>query len=107
VASRLSIRPGVEGDLSSPLTLHLTGELDVDTAAGLRESLAVLAGRFEGGALVLDLSGVTFCDPASLYTLLGIRQALPLAGVEVSFSHASAVTLAAADRVGLVERLNL
>jgi anti-anti-sigma factor len=90
------------GDRSaSQLYLRLTGELDVDTAAGLRETLATLTSRSTAGRLVLDLSGITFCDTASLYTLRGVREALPLAGVEVLLVEPSTVVRVAAERAGL------
>ncbi|MFJ5999910.1 STAS domain-containing protein [Streptomyces sp. NPDC092370] len=83
------------------------GELDVDTAAELREYLAVLAARSTGGLLVLDLSGIIFCDSACLYTLLGIRQTMPLAGIEVVYRPVSPVVHAAAGRAGLTAHLGL
>ncbi|MEU1570052.1 STAS domain-containing protein [Streptomyces collinus] len=104
---RLSIRPEGELRLRSRLVLCLEGELDVDTAAELRECLATLAARSEGGLLLLDLSGITFCDSACLYTLLGIRRTLPLAGIEVVYTNMSAVVRAAAGRAGLISLLGL
>ncbi|MGW0747668.1 STAS domain-containing protein [Streptomyces sp. NPDC002817] len=104
---RLSVRREFGGRLPPRLELHLAGELDADTAPGLREDLAVLAARSSGGLLVLNLSGVTFCDSAGLYTLLGIRQTLPLADIDVIFSGASAALRAAADRAGLTTHLAL
>lgn len=45
--------------------LRLSGELDIATSGTLRQSLDAL--RNEGrGKLVLDLSGVTFCDSTGL-----------------------------------------
>ncbi|WP_437042215.1 STAS domain-containing protein [Streptomyces sp. enrichment culture] len=81
--------------------MYLAGELDTDTAPGLREELTALAARSAGGVLVLDLSGVTFCDSAGLYALLGIRQTLPLAGVDVLFAQIGAAVRTAARRAGL------
>ncbi|MGW0571493.1 STAS domain-containing protein [Streptomyces tauricus] len=89
------------------LELYLAGELDADTSPRLREDLAVLAARSAGGLLVLDLSGITFCDSAGLYTLLGIRQTLPVAGVEVMLTQAGAVIRAAAGKAGLTAHLSL
>ncbi|MCZ9338391.1 STAS domain-containing protein, partial [Streptomyces sp. TRM76130] len=80
---RLRVREEAGDGLSAVLRLRVDGELDVDTATGLRDDLAVLAARSTVASLVLDLSGVTFCDTASLYTLLGIRRTLPLTGVDV------------------------
>ncbi|MDX2757121.1 STAS domain-containing protein [Streptomyces europaeiscabiei] len=106
-SSRLSVRREFGGRLPPRLELHLGGELDADTAPGLREDLAVLAARSTEGLLVLNLSGITFCDSAGLYTLLGIRQTLPLADIDVLFTGASAVLRAAADRAGLTAHLDL
>lgn len=105
--SRLSVQPDVDGPLPSVVELRLAGELDGDTSAELREKLSVFAARSSGGLLVLNLSGITFCDSVSLYTLLAIRQALPLAGIEVRLAEPSAVTRAAAKRVGLTADLAL
>lgn len=99
-SSRLSIQPIAGGQSPPLLELHLAGELDIDTSASLREYLAGLAARSPGGLLVLNLSGITFCDSASLYTLLGIRQALSVAGIEVQVAELSAATRAAAERAG-------
>ncbi|MET7451674.1 STAS domain-containing protein [Streptomyces sp. NPDC005574] len=93
--------------MPSVVELRLAGELDGDTSAELREKLSVFAARSSGGLLVLNLSGITFCDSVSLYTLLAIRQALPLAGIEVRLAEPSAVTRAAAKRVGLTADLAL
>ncbi|GAB2945072.1 STAS domain-containing protein [Streptomyces heilongjiangensis] len=99
-SSRLSIQPITGGQSPPVLELHLAGELDIDTSTSLREYLAALAARSPGGLLVLNLSGITFCDSAGLYTLLGIRQALSVAGIEVQVAELSAATRAAAERAG-------
>lgn len=105
--SRLSIRCEVQEKLPPRVTVHLVGELDADTAPALRETLAAFAARSSGGPLVLDLSGITFCDTAGLYTLLGLRQALPLAGVDVILTGAGAELRAGATRAGLLSQLGL
>lgn len=56
---------------------------------------------------MLNLSGITFCDTPGLYTLLAIRQTLPLADIDVLFTSASAVLRTAADRAGLTTHLAL
>ncbi|HEU5158809.1 MAG TPA: STAS domain-containing protein [Streptosporangiaceae bacterium] len=57
---------------------RLSGELDVATAPALRERLAALL-RLRMPLLVLDLSGVSFCDAAGLAVLIGAqRRATPL-----------------------------
>ncbi|MBX9359941.1 STAS domain-containing protein [Streptomyces sp. WAC04114] len=105
--SRLAVRPEIGERFPPVLELRLEGELDTDTSAGLRESLSVTAARSAGGLLILNLSAVTFCDVASLYTLLSIRQTLPLAGIDVVFTEPSAVTRAAARKAGLTGALAL
>ncbi|MFJ7150312.1 STAS domain-containing protein [Streptomyces sp. NPDC100445] len=105
--SRLSVRPESGGGLPPRLELHLAGELDADTAHALREHLAVLAAHSTGGLLVLNLSGITFCDYPGLYTLVGILRTLPLAGIDVQFTRASGVLRAAAERAGLTTHLAL
>ncbi|MFF9059678.1 STAS domain-containing protein [Streptomyces sp. NPDC014882] len=104
---RLSVLREPGGGLPPRLKLHLAGELDADTAPGLREELAALAARSAGGVLVLDLSGITFCDSAGLYTLLGISRTLPLADIDVLFTGAGAQLRAAAARAGLTTHLAL
>jgi anti-anti-sigma factor len=79
----------------------------MDTAATLREDLAVLAARSSARSVTLDLSGVTFCDLASLYTLLSIRRTMPLVGVEVLLAGPSTAVRTAARRAGLVSELGL
>jgi anti-sigma B factor antagonist len=60
--------------------LELEGELDFDTAAGLREALAALALR-PGQQLVIGLGGVTFCDSSGITALIAARNhALGAAG---------------------------
>ncbi|WP_158812826.1 STAS domain-containing protein [Streptomyces rimosus] len=55
--------------------LFLTGEFDVHTVNSLCDTVVFL---IEAGSrcLRLDLSGVTWCDNGSLYTLLGLRDAV-------------------------------
>lgn len=67
----------------------------------------MLAAHSAGGLLVLDLWGITFCDYPGLYTLLGIRRTLPLAGIDVQFTRASGVLRATAERAGLTTQLAL
>ncbi|MDN3270423.1 STAS domain-containing protein [Streptomyces sp. MA15] len=106
-ATRLRVRSGTGHGPSSVLRLLLDGELDADTAATLRDDLAVLSARSAVASLVLDLSGVTFCDLASLYTLRGICRTLPLAGVDVRLVEPSAAVRTAARRAGLATDLDV
>ncbi|WP_413759538.1 STAS domain-containing protein [Streptomyces sp. MMBL 11-3] len=84
----------------------LAGELDTVTSADLREAVTGLAARRTRPArLVLDLSGVTYCDNASLYTLLGICHALGMVGITVVITGTAAVVREALHRNRLAERL--
>ncbi|MGW0608825.1 STAS domain-containing protein [Streptomyces sp. NPDC002644] len=105
--ARLRVRPAPGHEHAPAVRLLLDGELDRDTAATLREDLAVLAARSSAHAVTLDLSGVTFCDLASLYTLLSVRRTMPLLGVEVRLAEPSAAVRTAARRADLVTELGL
>ncbi|MFJ9036897.1 STAS domain-containing protein [Streptomyces sp. NPDC102406] len=106
-APRLLIRP------HQPTGAHvsvvaLTGELDALTSAELREAVAGLAVRRERPAhLLLDLTGVTHCDNASLYTLLGICQALHLVGITVTLTNVGGPVLERIRSNSLDQRLPL
>jgi ABC-type transporter Mla MlaB component len=52
--------------------LCVAGELDISGAARLDEEIAAAAAAC--GSLVLDLSGVTFCDSSGLAVLLRARR---------------------------------
>lgn len=58
--------------------LSIRGELDISTADQLRRA----AGPYldAGGRLVLDLSGVTFCDSTGLAVLVGFHKRLAASG---------------------------
>ncbi|MGW3208903.1 STAS domain-containing protein [Streptomyces sp. NPDC001135] len=51
---------------------RVSGEMDYMAGASLRGRLDLLIA--EGGRLVVDLSGVSFCDSAGLNVLLGVRR---------------------------------
>ncbi|SHN28967.1 STAS domain-containing protein [Cryptosporangium aurantiacum] len=64
----LSVVVSNAGEASNVGVLRLSGELDIATSGTLRQSLDAL--RNEGReSLVLDLSGVTFCDSTGLGTV--------------------------------------
>ncbi|TXS44431.1 STAS domain-containing protein [Streptomyces sp. t39] len=68
---RFAVREGSRGGV---VVLSLAGELDHDTAEPLREALARHTGTGAGRVLV-DLSGLTFCDSTGLNVLLHARLA--------------------------------
>lgn len=53
-------------------TVHVDGELDLETGPRLRNELVTELGQLtgEGAELVLDLADVTFCDSSGLQALL-------------------------------------
>lgn len=60
------------------VVLSLAGELDHDTAGPLREALDAAVGQ--GGRLVVDMSGLRFCDSTGLNALLHGRLSVQEAG---------------------------
>lgn len=65
-------------DRSAATTVRLTGEIDVFTSPALRTCLLSTL-ESSTDMLVLDLSGVSFCDAAGLAVMVGIqRRARPL-----------------------------
>ena|SRR5437762_912698 len=59
-------RPDTRTD---PVVLRLSGQLDLDTAARLRTALDELAGE-RRWKIVVDLSGLDFCDSIGLSTIV-------------------------------------
>ncbi|MER8184941.1 STAS domain-containing protein [Kitasatospora sp. NPDC094015] len=83
-AGRLSVAvvPGLSRHLA-----RLVGEIDMDVAADLRETLErALADA--GTGLDLDMSGVTFCDSFGLNTLLRLRLSALRSGRTLVIVHA-------------------
>ena len=63
-------------------TMHVTGELDLDTGPRLRNELVTELGQLtgDGAELVLDLAEVTFCDSSGLQALLATLRRAGLLG---------------------------
>ncbi|MFG6202704.1 STAS domain-containing protein [Nonomuraea sp. JJY05] len=57
---------------ASATIVHLRGELDLATRETLRERL-LRALRHSTSLLILDLSGVSFCDAAGLGVVVGVQ----------------------------------
>ncbi|WP_299538697.1 STAS domain-containing protein [uncultured Streptomyces sp.] len=82
--------------------LRVAGELDYDQAPALRahvEPLALAPGR----DLVIDLSGLEFCDSSGITALLTARQLARSAGAEVILAGVPAPTLRVLTVVGLTQ----
>jgi anti-anti-sigma factor len=64
---------------------RLEGELDIATVPALRERLLGLLGLLGPGVrlLIIDLSGVSFCDVAGLAVLIGTQRRATVLGIAV------------------------
>ncbi|MET8170467.1 STAS domain-containing protein [Streptomyces sp. NPDC005329] len=65
------------------LVVRVSGELDYVSSPVLMEELQPLIARGDR-SVVLDLSGVTFCDSSGLNALLSARQQAERRGVELA-----------------------
>ncbi|RII13694.1 STAS domain protein [Streptomyces sp. YIM 130001] len=81
-----------------------SGELDV-TSVGTFADTVVRSLEQGGRHFCLDLSGLTWCDNGSLFTLLGIRNAANHAGGSLSCTAVSTPVREALYRTGLNELL--
>ena len=93
----VAVCPGV------PLTVEISGEIDVQSAPGLRDELLRVIRR-HGAQLALDLTGVTFMDCAGINVLLATRRRAQLEDGWVRVIRASprvlrTMTLLKLDRV--------
>ncbi|MFD6888006.1 STAS domain-containing protein [Streptomyces sp. NPDC059957] len=62
--------------LDHTVAVRPTGEIDIDTAPSLHSALTqALRHASPAKDLVIDCSGVTFCDSSGLNTLLAVRRA--------------------------------
>ncbi|MFC4114203.1 STAS domain-containing protein [Nonomuraea zeae] len=65
--------------------VRLRGELDLATRETVRESL-LRALRHSTGLLILDLSGVSFCDAAGLGVMVGIQHQARSLGITLGLA---------------------
>ena len=65
--------------------LVVRGELDISTAATLCERMRALRDRGRAPDMVLDLTGLEFCDSTGLRALLGERREAETCGGSVEF----------------------
>jgi anti-sigma B factor antagonist len=80
--------------------LLVVGELDYEQATALREQVERLV-LTPGQSLVIDLSGLEFCDSTGISALLGARRCAQAAGAEVVLAAVPANTLRILRVVGL------
>ena len=79
---QVAVCPGV------PLIVEIRGEIDVQSAPGLRDELLRVIRR-HGSLLALDLAGVTFMDCAGINVLLATRRRAQLEEGSVRVIRAS------------------
>ncbi|GAA4602268.1 hypothetical protein GCM10023195_06700 [Actinoallomurus liliacearum] len=72
--------PFGRADPLAPTTIQLAGEIDLFTGPTLREALLSVLLRSRS-LLILDLSGVTFCDARGLSVLVGIQNRARAMGI--------------------------
>ncbi|GAA2284190.1 hypothetical protein GCM10010149_32010 [Nonomuraea roseoviolacea subsp. roseoviolacea] len=75
---------GVAGP-SAPTTVRLSGDIDIFSGEALRRQLLSTL-RYSTSLLVLDLSGVTFCDASGLSVLVGIQHRAQERGITLALT---------------------
>lgn len=84
----------------SQLVIEIRGEIDIQSAPGLRDELLRVIRRY-GAQLALDLAGVTFMDCAGLNVLLATRRRAQLEEGSVRIVRASPRVLRMISLLGL------
>ena len=80
--------------------LHLTGELDADTAGALRATLVDLLER-PVPRIVVDLTDLKFCDSVGLSAFITSKQVIADRGGWLSFAGANPFLVRLLETVGL------
>lgn len=68
------------------LTVAISGEIDHHTAAGLRNEIDDLIRQLNPACLILDFSGVDFCDSSGIAVVLGRYRLMKQLGGEVELT---------------------
>lgn len=84
----------------------LSGELDIACAAALREQLLGLL-RLHAARLVIDLSGVSYCDASGLAVLVGTGRRAELLGGELRLAAPRPAVDSALRVMGLHRRFDI
>lgn len=87
-------------DAATGPVLGIVGELDYATAAELRELVPTLALRPKQ-RLVIDFSGLEFCDSSGITALLAARHHAHAAQADIALTAVPANTLRTLRTVGL------
>jgi anti-sigma B factor antagonist len=91
----------LQADADGLVTAALDGELDVDSADTVRDSLAETAGRPDCKALAVDVSQLTFIDSYALGALVSARNTALGAGVTLTLVNPSPPVRKAIEVTGL------
>src|SRR4051794_14422300 len=94
------MRATVTDHRSDVTVLHLSGELDADTASKLRSTLADLLER-PVPRIVVDLTDLRFCDSVGLSTFITSKQMIAARGGCLSFAGANPFLARLLETVGL------
>lgn len=99
----LTLSSRLDGDTT---ILTVVGELDVATAPELRERLA---GLDNNGVhdLVLDMSGVNFCDSTGLGILVGARKRFKAHGGAMTITHVQESVRRLFELTGLIDTFGI
>ena len=94
------MRATVSDHRSDVAVLHLSGELDADTAAQLHATLADLLER-PVPRIVVDVSALRFCDSVGLSAFITSKQVITARGGWLSFAGPSPFLARLMQTVGL------
>ncbi|MEU8653655.1 STAS domain-containing protein [Streptomyces sp. NPDC048737] len=87
-------------DAATGPVLEVSGDLDYTTASELRELITALTLQ-PGQSLVLDLTGMEFCDSSGITALIAARNHAHAAQADVALAAVPAHTLRVLRMVGL------
>lgn len=79
-----TLPPG-RADLPFPTVVHLSGKIDIFSSKALRQRLLGVL-RHSTRRLVLDLSGLSFCDVGGLVVLVGIQRRAKAMGITLTLT---------------------
>jgi anti-sigma B factor antagonist len=103
MAPRLTFEERVDGQT---VRLSVAGDIDLATVASLEERAASALERAPG-ELVLELSGVEFCDSTGVAALLRVRNTTVGSGRGFRMEGVAAGVKRVLATVGLIEALNV
>lgn len=105
--AELSSHPVTERATPDPFVVWVSGDMDMEHAAGLRSSLLTSVGRAPRGAdIILDLRNSSFCDSTGLNVLLAVRERAGESGHRLKLaapSHQMVRLLEITDSIELFE----